>query len=108
MIELNKLSKIRSNDLNGLSFWGNTVTATYNQIKDAIGFDSNGKSGDGKCKHVWNLVVTDNKIETGIGEVYDWKESDYSDDKIIEWHVTGKPYGTSEKIVEFLNKKIHG
>ena len=70
---------------NGTSFWGDTVYASLNRLKEIFGEPDKIISGDGKVNFEWNFRLTSGTIFT----IYDWKTPIHliESDSLIEWHI---------------------
>jgi len=74
---------LSNKDFSGTSFHGDTITATYNELVDALGGKPQYTNGD-KSNYDWTCETEDGTVFT----VYDWKEyRNFGDDEKIEWHI---------------------
>jgi hypothetical protein len=104
-----KMAKLSNKSAAGTSFHGHTVTATPNQLIEALGepqFGWNG--GQDKCNFDWICETNDGAVFT----IYDWKEyKPLNMDSYYEFHI-GAFHGfvadraLSEIRSKFIVKKV--
>lgn len=87
----------------GTSFYGDTITTTFLQIKKAFpdAIDDGGDSG-GKCYHGFTFEMDNGEVVT----LYDWKEGLMSDDKVIDWHIGAHSKEASSKAKKLFETLI--
>ena len=74
---------LSNKNFSGTSFHGHTITATYNELVDALGGKPQYTHGD-KSNYDWVCETENGTVFT----VYDWKEyRNFGDDEKIEWHI---------------------
>lgn len=91
-----KLKIIDSDKVNRTNYKGE-FEANYEDLVEAFG-ESNGPSGDDKCKANWNL-----EIDEVVCTIYDWKEYDKELENITNWHIGGFSQEAVTKVREYLN-----
>lgn len=67
--------------INGTSYHGVTIKASYTQL--SLAFGDAEFIGDDKVSYQWICETEDGKPFT----LYDWKEGRFNDEKVIEWHI---------------------
>jgi hypothetical protein len=112
------ISKLEEKDyesIYGTSFHGTTVETSAKKLKEALGFEPLGPSGDGKTSREWRV-----ETEYGSFTIYDWKYGkkknssnqyieewgDFTDDESIPWHIGGISRDKEEQFKEELVKLL--
>jgi hypothetical protein len=99
-----KQIKICEEDVLGTSFYGYTITTSYNKLKKVLGpptYENEDK--DEKTQFEWAVETLD-----GIkGYIYDWKEyRKIKKTADIIWHIGGKDSESCQKIKDALNAEL--
>lgn len=91
--------KLSEKSSGGTSFHGHTITATYNELVEALGGPPQYTNGD-KSNYDWTCETNDGTVFT----VYDWKEyRKFGDDETIEWHIgANTPTDSSQAFFELI------
>jgi hypothetical protein len=102
-----KKNKFKIADLeetNGTSFWGDTVYASLNRMKEVFGEPLDIESGDGKVNFEWNFKLPSGTVFT----IYDWKIpiALIEPDTLIQWHIGAHNQAKSIEASKEVNSSI--
>ena len=85
------------------SFYGSTVEATVNEMKEVLGNVMYYGIKDDKIQHEWEMEDENGHVFT----VYDWKEyRQYSNDDVIEWHIGGHNKSITDNVMYELQRML--
>ena len=85
------------------SFYGSTVEATVNEMKEVLGNVMYYGIKDDKIQHEWEMEDENGYVFT----VYDWKEyRQYSNDDVIEWHIGGHNKSITDNVMYQLQRML--
>ena len=88
--------------LNYTSFWGYTITSSVNKLTNYLGiYPDRERSADGKTSVEWDLIIE------GIPfSLYDWKEPEFNDDEVINFHIGTHTEQESKVVCMLLDRYI--
>ena len=76
----------------------NQVDCSFDELIDAFGHPTSGKSADEKCQVEWVILFEDGRVCT----IYDWKEYDTPVEHVRDWHLGGQDNIAPKRVKELI------